>query len=245
MRIIIVENYEELSRKAASLVASQVILDPNSVLGLATGSTPVGMYKNLVNMHNEGMLDFSNVRTFNLDEYYGLQKTHEQSYNYYMRKNLFDFINIKKENTNIPDGMVIDYLKESKKYEEKIKDAGGIDLQVLGIGRNGHIGFNEPDVKFEAVTHIVELDEDTIQANARFFDKIEDVPKKAISMGIKTIMHVRKIILLASGESKADAMYRSIKGPINPEIPASVLQLHPDVVYILDKKAASKLIEMK
>ncbi|WP_276716918.1 glucosamine-6-phosphate deaminase, partial [Caloranaerobacter azorensis] len=174
-------------------------------------------------------------------EYYGLPKENPQSYHYYMMENLFKHVNIKKENIHIPNGMVENIEKECEEYEKKIQQAGGIDLQVLGIGRNGHIGFNEPDLKFEAKTHLVELDEDTIKANSRFFNSIEEVPTKAISMGIKTIMHAKKIVLLASGKEKAEAIYKAVKGEITPKVPASVLQLHPDVILIADEEAASLL----
>ncbi|MBI6874148.1 glucosamine-6-phosphate deaminase [Clostridium aciditolerans] len=241
MRIIIVENYEEMSKKAAAMMASQIILKPESVLGLATGDTPLGMYKELIRMYNENMIDFSKVKTFNLDEYYGLGKDSNQSYNYYMTNNLFKHINIDKENINIPNGMVKNIEEECISYEKRIKEAGGIDIQVLGIGVNGHIGFNEPDVNFEAETHLVNLDEKTIESNSRFFKCIEEVPTKAISMGIKTIMHSKKIVLLANGASKADAIAKTVNGKISPEVPASILQLHQDVAIIVDKEAASKL----
>lgn len=241
MRIIIVENYEEMSKKAAAMMASQIILKPESVLGLATGDTPLGMYKELIRMYNENMIDFSKVKTFNLDEYYGLGKDSNQSYNYYMTNNLFKHINIDTENINIPNGMVKNIEEECISYEKRIKEAGGIDIQVLGIGVNGHIGFNEPDVNFEAETHLVNLDEKTIESNSRFFKCIEEVPTKAISMGIKTIMHSKKIVLLANGASKADAIAKTVNGKISPEVPASILQLHQDVAIIVDKEAASKL----
>lgn len=238
MRIIIAKDYEEMSKRAANIVASQIILKPNSILGLATGSTPLSMYKELIKMYNEEVIDFSEATTFNLDEYVGLSKENPNSYNYYMNENLFKHINVKSENINIPNGMAVDIEKECKDYENRIKSMGGIDIQVLGIGNNGHIGFNEPDVKFEATTHLVELDEGTIKANSRFFDSIEEVPKMAISMGIKTIMHSKKVVLLASGESKAEVIKKAIYGSITPEVPASILQLHQDVTIILDEEAA-------
>lgn len=241
MKILIVKDYNEMSRKAANIVASQIILKPDSVIGLATGDTPKGMYKELVKLYEDDDIDFAQVKTFNLDEYYGLDKENPESYHYYMMENLFKHVNIKEENINVPNGMAESIEKECEGYERRIEEAGGIDLQVLGIGRNGHIGFNEPDLKFEAKTHLVKLDEDTIKANSRFFDSIEEVPKLAISMGIKTIMHARKIILLASGKEKAEAIYRTVNGKITPEVPASVLQLHPDVTLIVDKEAASLL----
>lgn len=241
MRVIVVENYDEMSKKAAAMVASQIILKPNSVLGLATGDTPLGMYEELIRMYNNKQIDFSESKTFNLDEYYGLNRENKQSYYYYMMHNLFNHININKDNINVPNGMKEDIEDECSSYENRIKEAGGIDIQVLGIGVNGHIGFNEPDVSFEAQTHLVNLDEKTIESNSRFFKSIAEVPVKAISMGIKTIMHSKKIVLLASGESKAEAIEKTVKGKISPEVPASILQLHQDVTLIVDKAAASKL----
>lgn len=241
MRIVIVKNYEELSKKAAKILASQITLKPNSVLGLATGSTPVGAYKELVSIYQKGDINFTEIITFNLDEYYGLDRENEQSYYYFMMENLFKHVNINLNNIHIPDGRAQDIQQECIAYEDRIRQAGGIDLQVLGIGRNGHIGFNEPDVKFEAQTHLVTLDEDTIEANSRFFASMEEVPRQAISMGIKTIMHSRKILLMASGEEKAETIYSMIHGKITPELPASVLQLHPDVIILLDEKAANRL----
>ncbi|SHE38475.1 glucosamine-6-phosphate deaminase [Caloramator proteoclasticus] len=241
MRIIVTENYDELSKKAADIVASQLILKPRSVIGFATGGTPIGMYKEIVKMYREGKFSFKDVVTFNLDEYYGLDRENPQSYYFYMMEHLFKYVDIDKNNINIPDGRAEDIEKECIEYEEKIEKAGGIDLQILGIGKNGHIGFNEPDVKFEAKTHLVRLDEDTIKANSRFFNSIEEVPTKAISMGIKTIMHTRKIVLLASGKEKAEIIEKMVNGPITPDVPASILQLHPDVTLILDREAASQL----
>jgi glucosamine-6-phosphate deaminase len=241
MRIIVVNNKEEMGKKAASLVSSQIILKPDSVLGLATGGTPLDMYKELINLYDKKEIDFKLVKTFNLDEYFGIGKENDQSYYYYMMNNLFKFIDIPKENINIPDGSAKDIEEECLRYERSIKQAGGIDIQVLGIGINGHIGFNEPDVNFEAQTHLVKLEESTIQANSIYFKTIEEVPTTAVSMGIKTIMNSRKIVLLANGLSKADAIYGLVNGKINPNLPASILQLHPDVTLILDKDAASKL----
>ena len=241
MRIYVVDDYKQLSKKTANLVASQIRLKPDSVLGLATGSTPEGMYRELVRLHKEDDLDFSEVVTFNLDEYCGLDKDDPQSYYYFMIKNLFSQVNIRLENIHIPDGKAGNIEAECKRYEKAIKNAGGVDLQVLGIGRNGHIGFNEPDVKFEAVTHLVYLDEETIIDNSRFFDNIDDVPKTAISMGIKTIMQSKKIILLACGSEKAEIIKEALEGGITPETPASVLQIHPDVTIILDRAAAALL----
>ncbi|MFZ5354390.1 MAG: glucosamine-6-phosphate deaminase [Bacillota bacterium] len=241
MRVVVLKDYEELSKKAAIMIASQIILKPDSVLGFATGSTPLGTYRELVKLYRDGNISFSEITTFNLDEYYGLDRENKQSYYYYMKENLFRHVDIDEQRTHIPDGRALDTEAECSQYEESIKRAGGIDLQLLGIGRNGHIGFNEPDVKFEARTHLVNLDEDTIEANSRFFSSPEEVPRKAISMGIKTIMHSRRILLIANGEEKAEVIYDMIKGKITPELPASVLQLHPDVVVMLDKKAGAKI----
>lgn len=241
MKIIVTKTYEELSRKAANLFASQLILKPNSVIGLATGSSPIGMYQELIRIYNAGDIDFKEVVSFNLDEYIGLSPDNEQSYHYFMEQNLFSHVNLRPENIHIPSGIALDMEVAAKTYDKMIEEAGGIDVQVLGIGNNGHIGFNEPDVKFEARTHIVELEQDTIEANARFFNSIEEVPTKAISMGIKNIMQSRKIVLVATGEGKAKAVQGMIEGPITPELPASVLQLHPDVTVILDEAAASLL----
>lgn len=241
MRVIIAEDYEEMSKKAAAMVSSQVILKHDSVLGLATGSTPLGMYKELIKLNENKDVDFSDVVTFNLDEYYKLDKENDQSYYYYMNNNFFSHINVKKENTHILNGVTKDIDAECKNYEQMIKDHGGIDIQVLGIGANGHIGFNEPDVNFEAETHLVKLDERTIEANSRFFASKDDVPTTALSMGIKTIMQSKRIILLANGEGKADAIYKTVKGKICPEVPASILQLHPDATIIVDKAAAKLL----
>lgn len=241
MNIIVVKDYNEMSRKAAHLFVGQILQKPDSVLGLATGSTPVGLYKELIKFYKEGMIDFRSVMAFNLDEYLGLKPDHAQSYAKFMQDNLFEHINMQSEKYHIPSGTATDFEAECDRYEDLIAQAGGIDLQILGIGRNGHIGFNEPDIKFEAITHVVQLDEQTISDNARFFNNIEEVPKKAISMGIKTIMQSRGIILLASGQEKADAVAGMVSGKITPELPASVLQLHPNVTIIVDEAAASKI----
>jgi glucosamine-6-phosphate deaminase len=241
MRIIKVKDYDEMSNIAATMVSGQVLLKPDSVLGLATGDTPLGMYQKLVMEHNQGKIDFSEIKTFNLDEYYGIPKTNQQSYYYYMMENFFRYINIKKENIHIPDGMAPEIEKECISYEKKIKETNGIDLQILGIGVNGHIGFNEPDVNFEAETHLVSLDEKTIQSNARFFSSIEEVPTKAISMGIKTILNSKKILLLANGNAKAAAIAQMVNGSISSEMPASILQLHKDVTIIVDETAGARL----
>ena len=238
MTVIVTKNYEEMSRKAAGILAAQVTIKPESVLGLATGSTPEGMYSELVELIGKGAVDFTDVHSFNLDEYYPIQPDNEQSYAYYMNEHFFQPAGLRTEQYNVPDGTVKEVGSYCKAYDDMIESAGGIDFQVLGIGNNGHIGFNEPDVHFESSTHLVTLDEETIIANSRFFEKAEDVPKTAISMGIKTIMHSKKILLLASGASKAEAVAEMILGDITPNLPASILQLHNDVTIVLDEEAA-------
>lgn len=241
MRIIVTETYEKLSQEAAKIVAGQIYLKPDSVLGLATGSTPLEMYGNLVAVHETIGLDFSQVTTFNLDEYIGMPAENPQSYHYFMQHNFFQYINIKQENIHIPDGMAEDIPAECTLYDRLIEEAGGLDLQVLGIGRNAHIGFNEPDIKFEATTHKVRLDDETIEANARFFESESDVPRYAISMGIKNIMLAEKVVLLANGAGKAEAVRAAVCGSISPQAPASILQLHRDVTFIVDRPAAALL----
>ncbi|HAL63845.1 MAG TPA: glucosamine-6-phosphate deaminase [Clostridiales bacterium] len=239
MRIILCDNYEELSKKAAKIVASQITLKPDSVLGLATGSTPVGMYNELAKMYRQGELDFSEVKTFNLDEYYPIKKKNKQSYDWFMRENLFSKINIKNENIHIPNGETDNPKKECEDYEKSIKANGGVDLQILGIGRNGHIGFNEPDASLNSFTHLTNLTENTIKANSRFFESSEDVPKQALTMGISTILNAKKIILLASGASKRKVVSELINGGINTNIPATMLKTHPDVVLVCDRESYS------
>ena len=242
MRLVITDSYEQMGLEAANIVAGQIYLKPNSVLGLATGSTPVSMYERLVLVHRTVGLDFSEVTTFNLDEYIGMRPDNSQSYHYFMQENFFRHINIRQENVYIPDGMAEDTVAEGRRYEQLIAAKGGIDLQVLGIGQNAHIGFNEPDVKFAATTHKVELDEETIQANSRFFNDASEVPRcYAISMGIKTIMMAEHVIMLANGKNKARAVYKALCGDVTPEAPASILQLHRDVTVIVNKEAASLL----
>jgi len=243
MRIIVAKDYETLSKKAAIIIAGQVIRKPSSVLGLATGSTPVGTYQHLVALFNEGLVDFSEVVTFNLDEYYSVAPDNECSYSWFMQHHLFNHVNNQPEFVNIPNGLAPDIEAECQEYEDKIHRSGGIDLQLLGIGGNGHIGFNEPDLKFETRTHLVNLDEGTIMDNARFFQSPDRVPRQAISMGIKTIMRSRRVLLLASGSEKAQVVYDMIYGQITPELPASVLQLHPDTTVIVDGNAANLLPE--
>ena len=231
MKFIKVDNYEQLSRQAANLIAAQVIVKPNCVLGLATGSSPVGTYKNLVEWHKNGDLDFSAVTSINLDEYTGLDGENDQSYRYFMNYNLFDHVNIDKNNTYVPNGKATDLEKECAQYDARIKEKG-IDIQLLGIGLDGHIGFNEPDSCFTKETHLVTLDESTIIANARFFESIDDVPKTAVTMGMGGIMSAKKILLVANGQNKKEILQKAFFGPITPEVPASILQLHPDVTVI-------------
>ena len=241
MRVIITKDYAEMSREAARIIAKQVKAKPDSVLGLATGGTPIGTYKELIRMHREEGLDFSGVTTFNLDEYYGLAPNHSQSYHYYMFKNFLNHVNINPKRTHIPNGLAKDVEAFCREYEEKIREAGGIDLQLLGIGREGHIAFNEPGSSLVSRTGIVALAEETIKDNARFFEREEDVPRYAISMGCGTIAEARKLLLLASGEGKADAVAAFTEGPITAQITASILQMHPNATAIIDEAAASNL----
>lgn len=240
MRIIKASDYNELSRKAANVIASQVTMNPDCVLGLATGSTPLGTYKELIERYEKGDLDFSRIKSVNLDEYRGLTKESDQSYYYFMHNNLFKHINIDPENTNVPDGTQPDSQKECTRYEGIIHSLGGIDLQLLGLGHNGHIGFNEPDQAFAPVTHCVDLAQSTIDANKRFFASADEVPRQAYTMGIGTIMKASRILLVVSGEDKAQILRDVLFGPITPQVPASVLQLHKDVIVVADKAAASK-----
>ena len=241
MRIYQAKNYYEMSCKAATMIASQIILKPDSTLGLATGSTPLGTYERLINKYLEGELDFSHINTINLDEYVGLDKNNNQSYYYYMYHELFSKINIPDSQYHLLNGMAKDSEEECCRYEKLIKDLGGIDLQLLGVGLNGHIGFNEPCDYFSKGTHLAKLTENTIKANSRFFENIEDVPCYAYTMGIKNIMEAKKIILIANGKVKAEIMKKIIEGPITPQVPASVLQLHNEVTVILDQEASSLL----
>ena len=232
MKFITVDTYEKLSRQAANIISAQVILKPDSVLGLATGSSPLGTYKQLIEWYEKGDIDFSNVTSVNLDEYVGLDGSNDQSYRYFMNKNLFEHINIDINNTYVPNGCAVDLAGEGRKYDDHIAELGGIDLQLLGIGLDGHIGFNEPDKYFVKSTHVVDLHESTIKANSRFFANIDEVPKKAITMGMVSIMQAKKILLIASGKEKRDILEKAFYGPITPEIPASILQLHPDITVI-------------
>lgn len=241
MRIYVTENYQEMSRQAANILSAQIILKPDCVLGLATGSSPIGTYDQLVEWYKKGDLDFSEVKTVNLDEYKGLTKDNDQSYYYFMHHHLFDRVNINLDNTNVPDGTEPDSDKECARYEELIRSMGGVDIQLLGIGHNGHIGFNEPDSVFAKTTHCVDLTESTIEANKRFFASADDVPRQAYTMGIGTIMKAKKILLIVSGEDKAEILAKAFYGPITPEVPASILQLHDDVILVADKAAMSKM----
>ena len=230
-----------MSRKAANIISAQVIMKPDCVLGLATGSTPIGLYQQLVAWYEKGDLDFSEVRTVNLDEYKGLSRENDQSYYYFMHHNLFDHVNLPAENSHLPNGMEPDLDKECRRYSELIRSMGGVDLQLLGIGHNGHIGFNEPGDAFDNDVHCVNLTQSTIEANKRFFASADDVPKQAYTMGIKTIMQAKKILIVASGEDKADIVRDAFFGPITPKVPASVLQLHNDVTLVADEAALSKI----
>lgn len=240
MKFIVTKDYDEMSKVGAQMVIEQIRQKSTSVLGLATGSTPEGMYKLLIEAYKNG-LDFSKVTTFNLDEYYGLKPDHPQSYRYFMDKHLFNHINIDKNNIHIPSGVSTDIDRECENYDRSIMEAGGIDLQILGIGRNGHIGFNEPDTTLKVNTHVTRLTQDTIDANSRFFNSINEVPTSAITMGMGTIMKSKKIVLLASGSSKAPAISKISQSYIDMKVPASLLQLHPNVVVILDRDAASMM----
>lgn len=241
MKIYVTDDYKGMSRKAANILSAQVILKPNSVLGLATGSTPEGTYKQLVAWNQRGDFSFKEVRSVNLDEYRGLAPDHDQSYRYFMQKHLFDHVDIRPENTWVPDGLAEDPAAECARYDELIRSLGYADLQLLGVGRNGHIGFNEPDEDFMKPTHVVDLAENTIDANARFFASRDEVPKQAFTMGIGCIMAARRVLVVASGADKADAVYNTVCGPIVPGCPGSILQLHPDVVLVADEAALSKV----
>ena len=232
MKFIKTKTYDDMSEKAADIIAAQVILKPDCVLGLATGSSPIGTYKRLIEDNKNGKLDFSTVTSVNLDEYVGLDGTNDQSYRYFMDNNLFKHININMEKTYVPNGCAKDLKSEGEAYDKMIKDLGGIDLQLLGIGLDGHIGFNEPDDFFTAPTHEVKLDESTIKANSRFFKNEDEVPKTAITMGMLSIMQAKKILLIANGKQKKEIIDKAFFGPITPLVPASILQLHPDVTVI-------------
>ena len=239
MRIIKAKDYDDMSKKAADVIASQVILKPNGVLGLATGSTPIGAYKELISKYEAGRLDFSGITTVNLDEYKGLPRDNDQSYFYFMNDNLFGHVNIDTNNTHLPDGMIADSDQACQEYDDVIASVGGIDLQLLGLGGNGHIGFNEPAEIFKKDTHCVDLAGETIEANKRFFASAEDVPRQAYTMGIRTIMSAKKVLVIASGEGKAKAVRDAFFGEITPQVQASILQLHKNVIVIADEAAMS------
>ena len=235
MNFITVPTYEELSRKGAALIAAQILMKPNCTLGLATGSSPVGIYRELIRQYENGDLDFSKVSSINLDEYEGLSGTHEQSYRYFMQDNLFNHVNIDPANTFVPNGCAADLDSECAEYDARMTRMGGIDLQLLGIGLDGHIGFNEPGDTFVKETHVIDLHESTIAANARFFASENDVPRRAVTMGMGGIMQAKKILLIANGQAKKDIVQKAFFGPITPQVPASLLQLHPDVTVIFSE----------
>lgn len=238
MKLVVVKDYEEMSKVAAEVMGEVINEKPDAVLGLATGGTPIGMYKELINMNKAGKVDFNKVTTVNLDEYIGLAGTHKQSYRYFMNKNLFDHINIDKEKTYVPNGLAENIEEEGKAYDKKIDELGGTDIQLLGVGNNGHVAFNEPAGVLIAGTHLTGLTESTIEANSRFFDSMEEVPKTAITMGLGQIMKSKKILLIASGEGKADAIKELFHGRITTECPVTMLNMHRDVTVIIDEAAA-------
>ncbi len=242
MRVYCEADYDHVSRVAANIISAQIMMKPDCVLGLATGSTPIGTYGQLIRRYREGDLDFSQVHSINLDEYRGLSPENDQSYRYFMNKHLFDFINIDRKNTFVPDGMEPDREKACRDYDGIIRSHGGIDMQILGLGHNGHIGFNEPDSVFEKGTHCVQLTESTISANARFFASADEVPKEAYTMGIQSIMQAKKIMVIVSGEGKKEIVKKAFMGPVTPQVPASVLQLHSDVILVGDKAALSEYV---
>lgn len=232
MNVIRSESYEQMSRLAAGILSAQIILKPDCVLGLATGSTPVGIYNRLIEKNRSGEVDFSRVKTVNLDEYCGLDGEHPQSYRYFMNNKLFSHVNIDPENTHVPNGAAADKNSECERYERLIHSLGGIDMQLLGIGHNGHIGFNEPDCAFVRLTHVVDLNPSTLNANARFFSSADEVPKQAVTMGMGSIMGARRVLLVVSGAEKREILEKALYGPVTPQVPASLLQLHPDLTVI-------------
>ncbi len=245
MRIIRCKDYDAMSRKAANIISAQVIMKPNAKLGLATGTTPIGAYQQLIKWYEKDDVDFSQVSTYNLDEYRGLSHEDPQSYHYFMRKNFFDHVNIDLANTHVPDGSNLDADEACASYDELVKSVGYVDLQLLGIGNNGHIGFNEPDEAFSKGTHCVDLTESTIQANSRLFEREEDVPRQAYTMGVQTIMRARSILVIANGEAKAQAVRDMCFGRVTPHVPASILQLHTNCTVIADDAALSLCPEIK
>ena len=241
MRFISCADYTAMSRQAANLISAQVIVKPNCVLGLATGSTPIGTYKQLIEWYNKGDLSFANVRSVNLDEYKGLSGDHDQSYRYFMQNSLFNHVDIDVANTSVPNGKAEDADAECAAYDAHIRELGGIDLQLLGMGHNGHIGFNEPADEFVGPTHVVELAQSTIDANKRFFASEADVPRQALTMGMAAILQARSVVVVVSGEDKAEIVHKAFFGPITPRVPASLLQLHPNVTVVGDEAAFSVL----
>ena len=241
MRIYREKDYEAMSRRAAQIIAAEIVHDPACVLGLATGSTPEGAYRCLADWFRKGLISFREIRSVNLDEYMGLDPSHGQSYRHFMQAKLFGHVDIAPENTRVPDGMAADPAAECARYDAWIRSLGYPSLQLLGIGRNGHIGFNEPGDRFVQETHVVDLAESTIDANSRFFTSRDEVPRQAISMGVGAIMGARKVLLCASGEEKAEAIRNTVRGPVTPMCPASVLRLHPNVVLVADEAALSAL----
>ena len=241
MRFISCADYTAMSRQAANLISAQVFVKPNCVLGLATGSTPIGTYKQLIEWYNKGDLSFANVRSVNLDEYKGLSGDHDQSYRYFMQNNLFNHVDIDVANTSVPNGKAEDADAECAAYDAHIRELGGIDLQLLGMGHNGHIGFNEPADEFVGPTHVVELAQSTIDANKRFFASEADVPRQALTMGMAAILQARSVVVVVSGEDKAEIVHKAFFGPITPRVPASLLQLHPNVTVVGDEAAFSVL----
>lgn len=239
MRVIRAKDYQDASRKVANIISAQVILKPDCVLGLATGSSPLGAYAQLIKWCEKGDVDFTQTKTVNLDEYVGLAADHDQSYAYFMHKNFFDHINIDPKNTNLPNGLELDAAKECTRYDKVIADLGGVDLQLLGIGANGHIGFNEPAEQFSTGTNRVDLTASTISANSRFFENESMVPRQAYTMGMLAIMQAKRIVMIATGANKAQAVYDAFCGPVTPKMPASILQLHPDFVLVADEEALS------
>lgn len=242
MKIIVAKNYREMSERAADLIFAEVLLKPDCVLGLATGSSPLGVYASLSTRYAEGRIQFHDVTTINLDEYQGIDGNHEQSYRYYMNQNLFQHIDIQEKNIYIPDGLARDPHKECLRYDQIIHEKGRIDLQLLGLGMDGHIGFNEPADSFTTGTHLVKLDPSTVDANSRFFKRKEDVPRYAYTVGIDTIMQARKVVMLVCGAAKAEIVQRAFEGPVVPQVPASILQLHPDFTLVMDQEASSMLM---
>ena len=241
MKMFCEKDYEAMSRRAAQVIAAEITHNPACVLGLATGSTPEGAYRYLVDWYQQGLISFQDVLSVNLDEYKGLEPSHDQSYRYFMQSNLFDHVDIVPENTRVPDGLAADPDAECARYDAYIRSLGYASLQLLGIGRNGHIGFNEPADAFALETNLVNLAESTIQANARFFASADEVPRQAMTMGIQTIMQARKVLVAVSGKDKAAIVKKAFTGPVTPQVPASILQMHPDVILVGDKAALSEL----